>query len=283
MSIIVRKADGTEESFDESKLRQSLKRSGASTEACEQIISEIKRVFAGKKTSTSQIYKRSFKLLREIEKPQVAARYSLKRALLGLGPSGFPFEYFIAEIYQAKGYKTETGVIMKGGCAVHEVDVVARNEEEVRAIEAKFHNSLGFKTDLKVLLYIAARMEDLSKSRYDKRQKDGQKGYGMIVTNTEFTKNALEYAECIGVEAISWGYPRKGNLHDMIEEAGLHPLTCLTTLSAPHKKTLLDRGVVLCKTVIENKESLRRLGMSDKKIAEVVDESEKLCVPGAAF
>lgn len=277
--INVKKADGQVEAFSEKKLRTSLRSAGAKPTSIEAVVKEVERSFKGRTASTSQIYKKAFSTLRKIEIPATAARYSLKRAVLDLGPSGFPFEYFLTEIFKTRGYQTETGAILKGGCATHEVDVVAKNDREVIAVEAKFHNRLGFKTDLKVLLYVAARFEDLKKSNFDEAMKPGMVGKGMIITNTDFTLNAISYAECSGVEAISWSYPRKGNLHDLIEEAGLHPLTCLTTISDAHKKALLERGTVLCKMIQNDVEQLSKVGISKSKIGAVLEEAALVCRP----
>lgn len=277
--INVKKADGQVEAFSAEKLRTSLRSAGAKPSSVEAVVKEIESSFKGRTASTSQIYKKAFSALRKVEIPATAARYSLKRAVLDLGPSGFPFEYFLTEIFKTKGYKTETGTILVGGCGIHEVDVVAVNDREVIAVEAKFHNKLGFKTDMKVLLYVAARFVDLEKSNFDKRKKTGMTGRGMIITNTDFTSNALSYAQCVGVEVISWSYPRKGNLHDMIEEAGLHPLTCLTTISDAHKKALLERGTVLCKMIQNDVEQLSKVGMTQNKISAVLEEAALVCRP----
>ena len=54
--------------------------------------------------TTEDIYKRAFELLHSQEHP-IAARYSIKRAVFALGPSGFPFEkFFAAENYHQDYY-----------------------------------------------------------------------------------------------------------------------------------------------------------------------------------
>lgn len=277
--INVKKADGETEPFSKGKLRHSLRKAGAKEDIVEEVVSDILDEFKGQTTSTTEIYKKAFRILKKKEIPATAARYSLKRAVLGLGPSGFPFEYFIAEIFKAKGYKARTGVIMAGGCAKHEVDVLAENNEEVVAVEAKFHNKLGFKSDMKVLLYVSARFRDLEKNAFDGRQKKGLGGRGLVVTNTNFTTNAISFAKCAGIEAVSWNYPEEGNLHDLIEETALHPITCLTTISDAHKKKLIDKGTVLCKMVRGNRTRLRQAGISEKKIDAVIEEAGIVCNP----
>lgn len=272
--IYVLKANGDRELFDINKLEYSLKRAGASSRSVEQVILQIRENLSTDIT-TNEIYKQAFELLRKEEKP-VALKYSLKRAIMEFGPSGFPFEDFVAEILKVKGYKTETGKIIRGFCVEHEVDVVAWNPEKLIMIEAKFHNVLGVKSDLKVALYVKARFDDLGKMtfNYDKERKLDE---GWLITNTKFTSTAIEYGSCQGgLRMIGWNYPPVGNLHDMILESKLHPLTCLTSLNGREKKLLLDRGVVLCKTILDNSDLLYTIGLNDAKSRRVLEEIKNL-------
>jgi hypothetical protein len=120
--IYVLKADGTKEPFDEKKLEFSLKRAGASTQATRDIINHVYGHLK-QDITTHNIYKHAFELLHKEEKP-IAIKYSLKKAISELGPSGFPFEDFVAEIFRGKGYEALTGQVVKGFCVAHEVDVV---------------------------------------------------------------------------------------------------------------------------------------------------------------
>src|SRR5262249_34938535 len=142
--------------------------------------------------STAEIYAKAFAHLRE-HRHGVAARYSLKRAVLDFGPSGFPFESYIAKLLEAEGYSGAVDQIIKGKCVEHEVDVVAKKGDTTLYVEAKFHNTAGFKTDLKTVLYVKARMDDIKAAGHA-----GAKG--LVVTNTKFTDYALSYARCQGLE-----------------------------------------------------------------------------------
>lgn len=272
--LYVIKADGTKELFDVNKLERSLKKAGASSKTVSDIIEQTKNSVSGEIT-TYNIYKKAFELLHKEEKP-IALKYSLKRAIMDLGPSGFAFEDFIAEIFRTKGFEAETGKIVRGFCVEHEVDVVAWNNEKLIMVEAKFHNELGIKSDLKIALYVKARFDDLRKMTY-KYGKDRQLDEGWLVTNTKFTSTAIEYGSCQGgLRMIGWNYPPVGNLHDMIIESKLHPITCLSTLNGREKKELLDKGVVLCKTVLENQDLLINIGLNSSKSSKVIEEIESL-------
>lgn len=272
--IYVLKANGDRELFDVKKLEYSLKRAGASSRSAEQTIEHVSKSLTSEIT-THDIYKHAFELLHKEEKP-VAFKYSLKRAIMELGPSGFPFEDFVAEILRQKGFQAETGKIIRGFCVEHEIDVVAWNNEKLIMVEAKFHNELGVKSDLKVALYVKARFDDLSKMTF-KYGRERKLDEGWLVTNTKFTSTAIEYGSCQGgMKMIGWNYPPVGNLHDMIIEAKLHPLTCLTTMTGREKKLLLDRGVVLCKTIADNPDLLFAIGLNDSKSKKVIEEIQAL-------
>src|SRR3989344_2612921 len=275
--MLVVKASGETEPFSEEKLGQSLKKAKVSEEVARQVINRIKQEFKSG-SYTRDIYRRAFSLLKKYEAP-VAARYSLKRAIMELGPEGHPFENLVGEIFKAQGYKTSVSAIIQGECVSHEVDVVAQKEGRCLMVECKFHNQQGIRSDVKVALYVQARFEDIKK-RWQKDPSHGREFHeAWLVTNTQLTSDALQYASCVGMRAVGWNHPAKGNLQDLIEETGLHPFTCLTTLSGNNKRALMAEGVSLCKDVIKDRSLLKKIGLNDAKIANVEQEIEMLCNP----
>ncbi len=210
------RAGGKRELFDPTKLRASLIRAKASQEAADEVIAHVLSEIRDNMT-TREIYTNAFKYLVESQKP-VAQRYSVRRALLDMGPTGFPFEDFVAEVLKTKGFETLTRQTVLGGCVPHEVDVVAWNDNKLIMVEAKFHNGLGIKSDLKVALYVKARMDDLKENVYHYGGKDRKLDEGWLITNTKFSSTALHYGLCQKLTMIGWNYPEQGNLQDMIEE-----------------------------------------------------------------
>lgn len=270
-AFFVKKADGEHEPFDSAKLEQSLERAGASSTARARIAARVLHELRPGIT-TEEIYRQAFNMLQRDEPHPVAARYSVKRAVFELGPSGFPFEQFLAEVLRAHGWHTRTGVTLTGRCAPHEVDVLAEKDGRRIGIEAKFHNEPGGKTDIKDALYVYARYEDLRNSPDPSSRVDE----GWLVTNTRFTQNAVRYARCSNLTLLGWDYPQRRNLYDMIEEARVHPLTCLTTLSEGEKHRLLDKRIVLCKTVASS-HLLHEYGIKPARISSVLEEARQLC------
>src|SRR3990167_10625893 len=122
MAILIAKADGTQEPFNPEKLVASLMRAGAEHSIARDISKAIEsELYPG--ISTQEIYRHAFSKLRDARRG-AAARYSLKRAILDFGPSGFPFEAYISELFRAEGAQTQIDQMIKGACVEHEVDVV---------------------------------------------------------------------------------------------------------------------------------------------------------------
>ena len=270
-TIFITKADGEQEPFDTAKLEMSLERAGASATARARIAARIlHELHAG--ITTEEIYRHAFEMLRKEEEPPIAARYSVKRAVFDLGPSGFPFEQFLAEVLRAHGWMVRTGVALNGRCAPHEVDVLAEKSGKRIGIEAKFHNEASGKTDIKDALYVYARYQDLKNAPESSSRVDE----GWLVTNTRFTRNAIRYAQCSNLTLIGWDYPRSRNLFSLIEEARVHALTGLTSLRPGEKHRLLENGVVLCKTVAAS-HVLHEYGVKPDRVPQVLEEARRLC------
>lgn len=274
--INILKSTGETEPFDESKLKKSLQNAGVSVFGINDILNEIK-TWVKPGITTEQIHKKAFDLIKNKDiKP--AIRYSIRRSLLTLGPTGFPFEDFIAELFRAKGYKTVNGILVEGHCISHEVDVMAYNDKDLIFTEIKFHNQNGFKTDTKVALYTKARFDDLSNKKYVIDGKEMKLTRGLLVTNTKFTDNAIRYTKCVDTfDLISWDYPEFGNLYELIEETGLLPTTVVPDLSKHDKEELLKRGIVNCKSLKDNSDVMREIGISDKKIQKIIKDIDNIC------
>lgn len=271
------KENGDKELFDYKKLENSLKKINTPDETISQIISEIGTDIGEKEIiTTHDIYRKAFSILRKKQRP-IAVRYSLKKAVAMLGPTGFPFEKFVAEIFKAQGYTTETDQIVKGKCVEHEIDVVAWKNNELIMTEAKFHTDFNLKSDLKIVLYVKARYDDIFGEKYVFGGIERKLTEGWIVTNTKFSSTAIQYGQCQpALKFIGWNYPYDNNLHDMIEKYELTPLTALTTLTMAEKNLFLSRGIILSKSLLDD-EVLKGYNFDDKKIQSIKKEVNDLC------
>lgn len=273
--MLVIKADGTEEEWKPEKLRHSLRRAGAREPEIDRVVVAVEKTMTPRLT-THMIYQQAFKLLAESEDKPVVAKYSLRRAVFGLGPTGFPFEDFIARVFEAEGYTTKTRLSIHGRCALHEVDVAGYRHDHSFIAEAKFHAQPGIKSDLQVALYSYARYLDLKAHPVCEEDTCGIVSF-LLVTNTKFTRAAIDYAHCSGIELLSWGYPHDNSLQDRVDRLGVYPITVLRGLSSAEKAALLKAGIILCKDIMKNPEVLSKSGIKRSTISAVLEESRQLC------
>ena len=266
--INVLKADGKLEPFSEEKLKDSIKRAGIPLQIQDQVLEHVKsRIYEN--IPTSEIYKHIEEFFGESDDDFSNSRYSLKKAIMELGPTGFPFEMYVSKILEAQGYKVETNQILLGKCVNHEVDVIATKNDEKIMVECKFHNKVGIKSDLHVALYTKARFDDLrEKHEFTK---------AMLITNTKITVDALAYSDCKGVETLAWGYPQNKGIRDIVEELKLYPITQLSFLTLVQKQELLSKNVVLISQICKDPNILNQISIPDHKREEIMKQAQAVC------
>ena len=244
MGVKVVKATGEVEAFNREKVVSSLTKCGLRRGDAEELASEALSSLPAVVT-TDEIHRRVLALLRK-RYPRAAVRYVLRRAVMRLGPEGYPFERFFARLLERLGYRTRVDVIAGGKCVSHEIDVVAERGGKRYMVECKYHNAPGIRTDVKVALIVYARFLDL------RDYFDG----AWIATNTKLTKDAKDYAECVGIRVTAWGYPPGSSLEKLVEKTGLYPITALPNLPEDARRKLLSVGVVTI-------DDLLRLGVGE--------------------
>jgi Holliday junction resolvase-like predicted endonuclease len=272
--LVVTKASGEKVLFSVGKLRLSLRKSGADEQQVEEVLRQLEpKLFEG--ISTKKIYRFAFGILKKLSNA-VAARYSLKQGIMQLGPSGFPFEKFVAELLRAQGYTTEIGVFVEGHCVRHEIDVIAVKDGKRAMIECKYHNLHRNKSDVKIPMYIHSRFRDVEKVWPSEKEFEIRFHEVWVMTNTRFTDDAIRYASCMQMKLIGWDYPSKGGIKDLVDSYHLYPLTCLTTLTHTEKQKLLDLRVVLSSELLHQEALLHRVGVRDKRLQLVLQEVTNL-------
>lgn len=273
MSYPIKKTSGIKEPFNEQKLRRSLLRSGTPDRVIESV---VERVYTERPATTQKLHELVLSALSSIT-PPVAARYNLKRALMELGPAGYPFERFVACIFERWGYETQVGQIVAGACVEHEVDVIALKQKKHAIVECKFHNRPGLKTDVKVTLYIQARFEDIYQAWKHDPSHRLEVHEAWIATNTAFTSQALAYAHCKNLKLLGWSYPQRDNLAHLIDKFGLHPITSIPTLSYAQKRILIGQGLIMCHDAKSHRNALRKAGIPESEIDTFIEQAEAIC------
>ncbi len=266
--VNVIKATGEIEPFSKEKLAASIKRAGIPENLEDKVLNHVEDKLY-ENIPTSEVYSHITEFLGETHTPS-KIKYSLKHAIMSLGPTGYPFEDYVSELLKKMGYTTETRSLLKGRCVTHEVDVVAQKDHPFARImvEAKFHNTPGTRTDVHVALYTKARFDDV-KEKHNLTE-------GMIVTNTKVTTDALSYALCSGMKVLGWSYPQEESIRDLIEKYSLWPITFLSQISLPQIQTLVENHIVLLSDVIEKPESLDILALDPQVKKKVLEEAKRI-------
>lgn len=266
--FFVIKGSGEEQLFSPAKYRRSLTRSGLTDLEIDAVWKEIEPQLYDK-ISTHEIYEKTYDFLQKRERPK-ASLYSLKEALRLLGPTGFPFERLVAKILEYEGYAVKVGAILQGKCVTHETDILADKNGEHILVECKFHHLIGVKTDVQIAMAVKARFDDI----FAVHQRPISQC--MLVTNTEFSRDALQYGECSHIRMIGWNYPKDRGLSYFIEKYRLYPITVLTHLKREDAVQLLTTGIILCKEIVEQSEKLIELGIPEQIVDKVIQEAQTL-------
>src|SRR3989344_629471 len=168
-----------------------IERDGVPKERYDRVLAHIKeKVQADNTITTDEIFYHIREFLIAKDKKS-GLRFNLRQAIFELGPTGFPFEQYLAKIFRSQGYKVDVDLIMEGECVSHEVDLLIEKDGSREIIEAKFHNQNSGKTDVQVLLYTYARFLDVK----DKNKIDRV----WVATNTKLTSDSRVYADCKGI------------------------------------------------------------------------------------
>ena len=273
MNII--KYSGEVEEFNIDKLKNSLRRAKADESLVLKISEEVQDSLHDGMT-TKKIYQMAFNILKG--KARVSAsRYKLKKAIMELGPTGFPFEKFAGAVLKHEGFITRVGVIVQGKCVQHEVDVVAEKDDKHYMVECKYHSDQGRFCSVKIPLYIQSRFLDVEAQWKKQPGHETKFHQGWVFTNTRFTTDAIQYAKCAGLMLLSWDYPKDNSLKLRIDRLGLHPLTSLTTITKSEKTKLLNKGIVLCKELLEHPQLLEEIGIPKTRHRNILKDSQELC------
>ncbi|HVZ67491.1 MAG TPA: restriction endonuclease [Patescibacteria group bacterium] len=271
--IIVVKRNGEQVKFDDARVIRSMTRVGVPKELHDRVLEHIReKVPANGYITTDEIFYHIREFLIDKDK-KAGLRFNLRQAIFELGPTGFPFEKYLAAIFQDQGYKTQTDVIMQGECVSHEIDIVLEKDGRREIVEVKFHNQTFGKSDVQVILYTYARFLDVK----EKNKIDAV----WVATNTKLTTDAITYAECKGVKTLAWNYPEEGNLQDFVERPKMYPVTTLTDISKEEKTRFIDNGIVMtCDLVKVPDEQLSGMYQIDHKRVPGIKESARLICNG---
>ena len=266
--VEVVKFSGEKEKFNPKKIIGTLKRAGASKEQSKRILKNVQDNLRDGIT-TKEILDMVFAGLRET--PGIAAKYDLKRALMALGPGGYTFEKYFADVLRHYGYESKINQMIKGKRIMQEVDIAAK-KDSTYMVECKYYNYPGNYAGTKETMYTYARFLDTNSRMHNF-------DFPWLATNTKCSWSAIEYSKGVGLKITSWKYPAKESLQRLVEAKKLYPVTVLKTVNKFAKQRLLDSGITMINTLVEkdSKEILRKVNISESELRKAILESKQVC------
>ncbi len=272
------KSNGEKRPFSWHKVYRSVKRSGAPSGLAKEVANRVQKEVQNGWT-TLQISKRVREMLQE-RRPSASIKFNLFWAMTQLGPTGFPFERYVARIFETQGFETSIGQWVQGKCVRHQVDFFAEDGKTTYLGECKYHNLRGRKTSLNVILHYFARFEDLcqgprfSKARRNKALKT------VLVTNTRFTSEAIKYGNCVGQELLGWKYPSGHGLERIIDEHKIYPITILPSFKGKSSVEIFAKeGLILAEDVLTRQKQLEKLALPAHFLSRLEREARQLFGP----
>ncbi|MCL5010761.1 MAG: hypothetical protein M1127_00925 [Patescibacteria group bacterium] len=274
--VFVVNSKGEQEPFSFKKVSRSAQRAGANRQLAQKIAAEIeKRVYPG--AATSVIFNEVRKLLRG-ENPAASLRFNLKQAMKDLGPTGFPFEKYVAAVLGRLGYQVKINQFISGAWLKnYEIDFIAKKGDVLKIGECKYRREAGGSVDQEIALANFARFLDIQNNLPAKRKNPLQLR-SFLITNAKFTSRAAKYCRAAGVELLGWNYPKNRGLEYLIEENGLYPITILPSLKRYFSCVMARCDLMLATDVLKlNVEQFSRTNNLDiRQLAKLVQEAEIL-------
>ena len=247
LAVLVTKADGSKQLFDEEKIVRTCLRMGASREDAVQIAQKVeRRLYEG--ISTRKILQMIYSLMRK-QKPAIKHLFDLKYGISLMVPKS-EFEAFIRILLVHSGFKVEPNTILRGLCGEHEADAIATKDGVTHFVEVKHHSSYHALTGLDESRIARAILEDVTEG-YSHGLTRIKIDRAMIVTNTRYSKHAINYGRCRDILQVGWSSPEFLGLREMVEKHKLYPLSCLRGISAKVRLRLVEAGIVLIKQLLE--------------------------------
>ncbi len=264
--MYILKANGTSEKFQSDKVHKAIIKAGGSKSLANETIRKLKKQIHNNITSEKVL---SIILSNLRTHPEVAAKYDLKRAIMSMGPSGFPFEKYVAKILAEYGYITKINQNLQGKKVNQEIDVIAKNKYKYM-IECKYHNHVGNYAGLKEAMYTYARFLDVKKHGFT---------CPWLITNTHISNDGIAYANGVKLKITSWKYPVRESLKELIEKKKLYPITIIRSINKETKEKLYAARLMLAKDLL--KFSIKKLkektNISEATLKKIIEEAKLIC------
>jgi hypothetical protein len=266
--VYVTKADGTKQLFEKWKVMRTCSRLGATDEEARIVADKVeKKIYDGIKTK--EILKLIFHYLGEF-KPQIKKQIDLRESVCMLRPKP-DFEFFVSRLLEEQGYEVERNKKLRGKCVEHEVDAVAKKDNEVIYVEMKHHLNPHVFTGLGVFLKAYASFLDLNDG-YRLGKNNIKFNKMLIICSTKLSDHAIQYADCMGISYIAWKVPEMLSLERIIETKKLYPITFIKGLEIFEQSELVNAGIILLRDLlkVKKKKLMKETSLKEKRIDELI-------------
>ncbi|MCW4010376.1 MAG: restriction endonuclease [Candidatus Bathyarchaeota archaeon] len=273
LGISVTKADGSKQPFDKSKVVKTCLRMGANQQLANQVAQKVEdRVYEG--MPTKKVLQLIFRFMRK-DKPGIGHLFDLRRGLSLMG-SKPEFEVFVQALLSHHGYEVSSNQILRGHCAEHEVDAIARKDGVTYFVEAKHHLSYHAQTGLDESRIARAVLEDISEG-FQTGRTAFRIDRAMIITNTRYSDHAKRYGKCRNIMQVGWNYPNNEGLESMIEEKKLYPISCLRGVRNEERSRLANQGVVFIRQLIEEdtEHLAKKTGLQREAVRVIMEKARQ--------
>jgi len=252
MALKVKKSTGKPQTFSQDKYIKALIRAGADPSTAKQALKTIKPKLYDL-IPTSEIYQLTKQFLQQAKQERVYLLYQLREAVAQI--DSIAFEKYVAQVLRFWGYTTTWNVLVAGRCIEHQVDVVAKKDDQHLLVECKHHRRYHRDSGLGKILELSARLEDIN-------QLNGQPTYSTeqptiklkfsqawLITNTKFSRHAITYAKCRRILLTGWKYGQILTLEQMVQESRIYPLT-LFGISYQESGQLAELDIITADDII---------------------------------
>ena len=274
--LYVLNSRGEEEPFSLQKVYLSARKAGASGALAKEV-AEVIQLESYPGIKTSEIFRKVERMLLKRDL-RPALKFSLKKSMLKLGPTGFPFEKYVGEVFSRMGFKVKINQQVPGYCCrFYEIDFLAEKNNLIYIGECKYRHLAGGKVHSDTALSNYARFLDIKKGKSLGGKKRSMLK-SLLVTNAKFTTKAIDYSRCVGVELLGWNYPPRKGLEYLVESKKLYPITVLPSLKKYLADVFAQNKMMLAEDLlkIDARRFSRKTGIPLKRLESLIKEAEVL-------
>lgn len=211
--IFVTKYDGSRQTYNQEKVLGSIFRSGVKKEDALKVLTQVEaKLYDG--ISTKELYQLVHEEIDRQGFHQHARFYRLREALAKMDP--LDFEKFIKKILEKEGYECQWNVMVQGFCIDHQLDVIAKKDNQLFFVEVKHHQNPHRDCGLGTVAELWARLDDI-KDGFEKGTSKYDFSGAWLINNTKFSQHAKKYAQCKGIKLTGWRYKGKESLERLVK------------------------------------------------------------------